>query len=127
MKIIGLETFLVPPRWLFLRVATDEGIIGWGEPVIEGRAATVRTAVDELSDYLIGEDPLRIAHLWQIMTKGGFYRGGPVLSSAVAGVDQALWDIAGKVHGVPVHELLGGPVRDRARVYAWIGGDDPQG
>ncbi|MGH9094195.1 MAG: galactonate dehydratase, partial [Acidimicrobiales bacterium] len=126
MKIIGLETFLVPPRWLFLRVATDEGIVGWGEPVIEGRAATVRTAVDELSDYLIGEDPLRIAHLWQIMTKGGFYRGGPVLSSAVAGVDQALWDIAGKVHGVPVHELLGGPVRDQARVYAWIGGDDPR-
>jgi galactonate dehydratase len=125
VKITGMETFLVPPRWLFLRVDTDEGVTGWGEPVIEGRAATVRTAVEELSDYLIGEDPLRIAHLWQIMTKGGFYRGGPVLSSAVSGVDQALWDIAGKVHGVPVHELLGGPVRDRARVYAWIGGDDP--
>lgn len=126
MKIVGLETFLVPPRWLFVRVATDEGIVGWGEPVLEGRAATVRTAVDELSDYLIGEEPLRITHLWQMMTKGGFYRGGPVLSSAVAGIDQALWDIAGKARGVPVHELLGGPVRDRAMVYAWIGGDEPR-
>jgi galactonate dehydratase len=126
VKITGLETFLIPPRWLFLLIATDEGISGWGEPILEGRAATVRTAVDELSDYLIGEDPCRISHLWQILYKGGFYRGGPVLSSAVAGIDQALWDILGKVHGVPVHELLGGPVRDRARVYAWIGGDDPQ-
>lgn len=126
MKITELETFLVPPRWVFLRVATDEGLVGWGEPVIEGRAATVRAAVEELSHYLIGQDPLRITRLWQIMTKGGFYRGGPVLSSAVAGIDQALWDIAGKARGVPVHELLGGPVRDRARVYAWIGGDDPR-
>ena len=126
MKITELETFLVPPRWLFLRMATDEGIVGWGEPVVEGRAHTVRAAVEELSDYLIGEDPLRIEHLWQRLTKGGFYRGGPILSSAVAGIDQALWDIAGKFYDAPVHELLGGPVRDRVRVYAWIGGDDPQ-
>ncbi|MET8700762.1 galactonate dehydratase [Kitasatospora sp. NPDC004723] len=125
MKIVALETFLVPPRWLFLRVATDEGVTGWGEPVVEGRAGTVRAAVHELSDHLIGQDPLRIEHHWQVLTKGGFYRGGPVLSSAVAGIDQALWDIAGKVHGVPVHQLLGGPVRDRVRVYAWIGGDSP--
>ncbi|MGX6605325.1 galactonate dehydratase [Micromonosporaceae bacterium Da 78-11] len=126
MKIIELETFLVAPRWLFLRIQTDEGIVGWGEPVVEGRAETVRAAVAELADYLIGEDPLRIEDHWQVLTKGGFYRGGPVLSSAVAGVDQALWDIAGKVHGVPVHQLLGGPVRDRVRMYAWIGGDRPQ-
>jgi galactonate dehydratase len=99
VKITGLETFLVPPRWLFLRIATDEGISGWGEPILEGRAATVRTAVDELSDYLIGEGPCRISHLWQILSKGSFYRGGPVLSSAVAGIDQALWDILGKAHG----------------------------
>ena len=124
MKITTMETFLVPPRWLFLRVGTDEGLVGWGEPVIEGRAETVRAAVSELSDYLIGEDPLRIEHHWQVLTRGGFYRGGPILSSAVAGIDQALWDIAGKARGAPVHELLGGPVRDRARVYAWIGGDD---
>lgn len=125
MKITALETFLVAPRWLFLRVATDEGIIGWGEPVIEGRAETVQVAVEEMSDYLVGEDPLRIEHHWQVLTKGGFYRGGPILSSAVAGIDQALWDIAGKYYGVPVHKLLGGAVRDRVRVYAWIGGDDP--
>lgn len=125
MKITQIETFPVAPRWLFVRVDTDEGIVGWGEPVVEGRADTVRAAVHELSDYLVGEDPLRIEHHWQVMTKGGFYRGGPVLSSAVAGIDQALWDIAGKARDAPVHELLGGPVRDRVRVYAWIGGDDP--
>lgn len=127
MKITAMDTYLVPPRWLFLRIATDEGITGWGEPVVEGRAGTVKAAVHELADYLVGEDPLRIEHHWQVLTKGGFYRGGPILSSAVAGIDQALWDIAGKAHGVPVHQLLGGPVRDQARVYAWIGGDDPMG
>jgi len=125
VKVTSIETFLVPPRWVFLRVGTDEGIVGWGEPTLEGRAETVAAAVGELSDYLMGEDPLRIEHHWQVLTKGGFYRGGPVLSSAVAGIDQALWDIAGKVRGVPVHELLGGPVRDVARVYAWVGGDEP--
>jgi galactonate dehydratase len=125
MKITGLETFLVAPRWLFLRVDTDEGLVGWGEPIVEGRARTVQAAVGELAGYLIGEDPLRIEDHWQVLTKGGFYRGGPVLSSAVAGIDQALWDIAGKAYGVPVHRLLGGPVRNRARMYAWIGGDRP--
>jgi galactonate dehydratase len=125
MKIVSMDTFLVPPRWLFLRVRTDEGVTGWGEPVVEGRAETVRAAVAELSDYLIGQDPLRIEDHWQVLTKGGFYRGGPVLSSAVAGIDQALWDIAGKVAGLPVHQLLGGPVREKVRMYAWIGGDRP--
>ena len=125
MKITSVETFLVAPRWLFCRIDTDEGVVGWGEPVVEGRAATVRAAVHELSELLIGEDPLRIEDHWQVLTKGGFYRGGPVLSSAVAGIDQALWDIAGKVRNAPVHELLGGPVRDRVRVYSWVGGDDP--
>lgn len=125
MKIDRIETFLVPPRWLICRVSTDEGLVGWGEPVVEGRAEVVRTAVELLSEYLIGEDPLRVEHHWQVLTKGGFYRGGPVLSSAVAGLDQALWDIAGKAYGAPVHALLGGPVRDRARVYAWVGGDEP--
>ncbi len=126
MKITDISTFLVPPRWLFLRIETNEGITGWGEPVVEGRAQTVRTAVAELSDLLIGEDPLRIEDHWQVLTRGGFYRGGPVLSSAVAGIDQALWDIAGKTYGAPVYRLLGGPVRHRARVYSWIGGDEPQ-
>jgi galactonate dehydratase len=125
VKIDRIETFLVPPRWLFCRVETDDGLVGWGEPVVEGRAEVVRAAVDVLAEYLIGEDPLRIEQHWQVLTKGGFYRGGPVLSSAVAGLDQALWDIAGQAYGVPVHALLGGPVRDRVRTYAWIGGDEP--
>jgi galactonate dehydratase len=125
MKITRIETFLAPPRWLFCRVETDEGHVGWGEPVVEGRAHSVRAAVHELAELLIGADPLRIEDHWQVMTKGGFYRGGPVLASAVAGLDQALWDIAGQARGVPVHELLGGPVRDHVRAYAWIGGDEP--
>ena len=125
MKITRLTTFVVPPRWLFLRIDTDAGIVGWGEPVVEGRAHTVATAVSELSDYLVGKDPRRIEDLWSVMYRGGFYRGGPILMSAIAGVDQALWDIKGKHLGVPVHELLGGPVRERIRVYSWIGGDRP--
>lgn len=125
MKIRRLRTYLVPPRWLFLRIDTDEGLVGWGEPVVEGRAHTVATAVGELADYLVGRDPLLIEDHWQALTKGGFYRGGPVLSSAVAGIDQALWDIAGKALEAPVHALLGGPVRDRVRMYTWFGGDDP--
>jgi galactonate dehydratase len=124
VKIERLETFLVAPRWLFLRLETDEGAVGWGEPVVEGRAETVRAAVHELGELIVGADPLRIEDHWQVLSKGGFYRDGPILSSALAGIDQALWDIAGKVRAVPVHELLGGPVRDRARVYGWIGGDD---
>lgn len=125
MKITRVETFLVPPRWLFCRVETDDGVVGWGEPVVEGRAEVVRAAIDVLSEYLIGRDPSAIEDHWQVLGKGGFYRGGPVLSSAVAGLDQALWDIAGKTWGVPVHVLLGGPVRERVRMYSWVGGDDP--
>ncbi|MEV4495601.1 galactonate dehydratase [Micromonospora arborensis] len=125
MKIERIETFLVAPRWLFCRVETDDGLVGWGEPVVEGRAEVVRSAVEVLSEHLIGADPLRIEQHWQVLTKGGFYRGGPILSSAVAGLDQALWDIAGQAYGAPVHALLGGPVRDRVRIYSWIGGDEP--
>ncbi|MDN3054870.1 galactonate dehydratase [Streptomyces sp. SRF1] len=126
MKITRIETFLAPPRWMFVRVDTDEGVVGWGEPVVEGRAEPVRAAVEVLAEYLIGQGPMRIEDHWQVMTKGGFYRGGPVLSSAVAGLDQALWDIKGKHYGVPVYQLLGGPVRERVRAYAWIGGDEPE-
>jgi galactonate dehydratase len=125
MTISRIETFLVPPRWLFVRVETTDGVIGWGEPVVEGHADVVRTAVAAFSEFLLGADERRIEDLWLTMTKGGFYRGGPVLNSAAAGVDQALWDIAGKRHGAPVHELLGGHVRDGIRAYAWVGGDDP--
>ncbi|AMQ20755.1 galactonate dehydratase [Geobacillus stearothermophilus] len=125
MKITKFETFLVPPRWLFLKISTDEGISGWGEPIVEGRAGTVRAAVEELSDYLIGKDPLAIEEHWTVLYRGGFYRGGPILMSAISGIDQALWDIKGKYFNAPVHQLLGGPVRDSIRVYSWIGGDRP--
>ncbi|MEU4429456.1 galactonate dehydratase [Nocardia rhamnosiphila] len=125
MKITAIDTFAVAPRWLFCRIDTDAGIVGWGEPVVEGRSDTVRAAVHELAELLIGKDPRTVEAHWQVLTKGGFYRGGPVLSSAVAGIDQALWDILGKSLGAPVHHLLGGAVRDRVRVYGWVGGDEP--
>src|SRR5690242_5755835 len=125
MKIDRMELFQVPPRWLFLKITTDSGIAGWGEPIVEGRADTVQTAVEEMSDYLLGKDPSRIEDIWQVLYRGGFYRGGPVLMSAISGIDQALWDIKGKALGVPIYELLGGPVRDRMKVYSWIGGDRP--
>jgi galactonate dehydratase len=125
VKITSLTTFALPPRWLFLKIETDEGIAGWGEPVLEGRAASVAAAVDELSDYLIGKDPRRIEEHWTVLYRAGFYRGGGLHMSALAGIDQALWDIKGKALGVPVHDLLGGRVRDRIKVYSWIGGDRP--
>jgi galactonate dehydratase len=124
--IADYDLFEVPPRWLFLRIVTTDGLVGWGEPVVEGRAHTVRAAVEELMDtYLAGEDPSDIQDHWQTMYRGGFYRGGPVLMSAIAGIDQALWDLKGKRLGAPVYELLGGRARDRVRVYQWIGGDRP--
>lgn len=125
MKIAKLELFKVPPRWLFLKVTTDDGFVGWGEPVVEGRADTVEAAVKELSPYLIGKDASLIEDTWQTLYRGGFYRGGPILSSAISGIDEALWDIKGKVTGLPVHNLLGGAVRTKMMVYQWIGGDRP--
>ncbi len=125
MKITKLSTYRVAPRWMFLKVETDEGITGWGEPVIEGRARTVEAAVHEFADTLVGQDPMRINDLWQTMYRSHFYRGGAILMSAIAGIDQALWDIKGKALGVPVYELLGGRVRDRMKVYSWVGGDRP--
>ena len=125
VKIARIETFLVAPRWLFCRIETDDGVVGWGEPVAEGSAEVVRACVHQLGELLMGQDPLRIEDHWQTMTRSTFYRGGVILASAVSGLDQALWDIAGKVRNAPVHELLGGPVRDKVRIYGWIGGDDP--
>ena len=120
MKVTKLTTYRLPPRWMFLKIETDEGVTGWGEPVIEGRARSVETAVNELSEYVIGKDPARINDIWQAMYRTGFYRGGPILMSAIAGIDQALWDIKGKVLGAPVYELLGGLVRDRKRLGLWV-------
>jgi galactonate dehydratase len=125
MKITRLSTYRLPPRWMFLKVETDEGVTGWGEPVIEGRARSVEAAVQELSEYLVGRDPARINDLWSLLYRGGFYRGGAILMSAIAGIDQALWDIKGKALGVPVYQLLGGLVRDRMKLYSWVGGDEP--
>lgn len=126
MKITKLTTFVVPPRWLFLKIETDEGITGWGEPVVEGRAETVAACVAELADYLVGKDPSPIEDHWTVLYRGGFYRGGAIHMSALAGIDQALWDIKGKALDKPVHVLLGGPVRQKMRVYSWIGGDRPE-
>ena len=121
LRITKLETFLVKPRWLFLKVHTDEGIVGLGEPILEGRAKTCAAAVEELAPYLVGKDPRNVVHHWQAIYRHAFYRGGPILTSALSGIEQALWDIKGKLLGVPVYELLGGPTRDRVRVYAHVG------
>ncbi|MFC0522887.1 galactonate dehydratase [Pontibacillus salicampi] len=126
MKITNFKLYQVPPRWLFLKIETDEGVSGWGEPVVEGRAHTVAACVQELMDYLIGKDPRNIEDHFQVLYRGGFYRGGPILMSAISGIEQALWDIKGKFYNMPVYEMLGGAVRDNIQVYSWIGGDRPQ-
>lgn len=123
MKITRLETFYVQPRWLFLKVHTDEGIVGLGEPICEGHAQAVNAAVHEMGRYLIGQDPRRIEHHWQAIYRGGFYRNGPILCSALSGIEQALWDITGKWLGQPVYKLLGGAVRDKIRMYGWVSSD----
>lgn len=125
LKIGRIETFLVPPRWLFVRVETVDGASGWGEASLEGHAEAVDGAFEAIRDRFIGHDAARIEDIWQIAYRGGFYRGGAVLMSALSGLDQALWDLKGKALGVPAWELMGGRVRDRVRAYAWIGGDKP--
>jgi galactonate dehydratase len=125
LKITQLTTYRVAPRWMFLKIETDQGLAGWGEAVVEGRARTVEAAVAEIGELLIGKDPARINDHWQTMYRGAFYRGGAVFMSAIAGIDQALWDIKGKALGVPVYQLLGGLARDRMKTYCWVGGDRP--
>ncbi len=125
MKITNLNLYLVRPRWCFLELETDEGITGWGEPVLEGHCDAVRACVEEMKPYLVGHDPSRIEDIWSTIYRAGFYRGGGVLMSAIAGIDQALWDIKGKAFNAPVYELMGGRCRDSMRVYSWIGGDRP--
>lgn len=125
MKITRIETFLVPPRWLFVRVEADDGGFGWGEASLEGHGEAVNGAFEALRDRFIGHDPRAIEDIWQVGYRGGFYRGGPVLMSALAGLDQALWDLKGRHYNMPAYEMLGGRVRDKIRAYAWIGGDRP--
>ncbi len=126
MKITDITTYLIPHRYAFVRIDTDEGITGWGEPLVEGRAKTTLAAVNEWREYLIGKDPRNIEGLWQTMYRCAFYRGGPVLMSAIAGIDQALWDIAAKSLNVPVYRMLGGPVKNKVKVYRSIHGDTPE-
>lgn len=126
MKITRLETIHIRPRWLVLKVHTDVGLVGIGEPTLEGRSQTVATAIAELGRWLIGQDPRRIEHIWQHLHRGGFYRGGPVLCSAISGIDMALWDILGKHLNVPVYQLLGGAVRDRVRLYGRVAEDQTE-
>ena len=125
MKITNISLYLVRPRWCFLKMETDAGYVGWGEPVLEGHCDAVKACVEEMKPYLIGQDPSRIEDIWSTIYRAGFYRGGGVLMSAISGIDQALWDIKGKVLGAPVYELMGGKCRDRIKVYSWIGGDRP--
>lgn len=126
MKLSKVETFRILPRWLLLRLETDDGYVGWGEPVVEGRAATTEACIHELQPYLLGAEARNVEDIWQTIYRGGFYRGGPVLTSALSGIDQALWDLKGKALGVPVYELLGGRVREKMEVYSWIDSDTPE-
>ena len=122
--ISDYELYLVPPRWLFLKITTKDGYEGWGEPVVEGKATTVKAAVEEMMrKYVIGKSAHQIESIFQLLYRGAFYRGGPILSSAMSGIEQALWDIKGKALGVPIYQLFGGNVRDKMRVYCWIGGE----
>ncbi|MDD3334072.1 MAG: galactonate dehydratase [Eubacteriales bacterium] len=120
MKITGFETFYVKPRWLILKVYTDEGITGVGEPILECRAHSCAAAVQEIGQNILGEDPRRVEALWQRMYRSSFYRGGPIAMSAITGIEMALWDIKGKALGVPVYELLRGAVRDKIRMYTHV-------
>ncbi len=126
MRITRISSTVVNARmrnWIFVKVETDQGgLYGWGEATLEWKTAGVAGSVDDISRLLIGEDPFRIEHLYQVMTRQYFWRAGIEGMSAISGIEQALWDIKGKALGVPVYELLGGRVRDRIRMYNHLGG-----
>ncbi len=126
MKITDMKLYYMPHRFLLLKMETDAGFSGWGEPLVEGRAQTLEAAVKEWKDYFIGKDPLLIEDHWQTMYRGAFYRGGPVMMSVIAGIDQALWDIKGHYYNAPVYELLGGRVKSKVKVYRSIHGETPE-
>ncbi|MDP7132578.1 MAG: mandelate racemase/muconate lactonizing enzyme family protein, partial [Planctomycetota bacterium] len=126
MKITDLKVFPVH-NWVFVKLMTDEGISGLGEASLSGRNSAVVSALqDHLRPLLLGQDGTRIEHIWQDIFRGTFWRGGPVLQSALAGIDIALWDLNAKSLGVPVYRLLGGKCRDRVLIYRHVGGKDPQ-
>jgi len=124
-RIARIETFLVPPRWLFVRVESEDGAFGWGEASLEGWAEAVEGVFEAYRDRFIGADPFNIEDIWQVGFRGGFYRGGAVIMSALSGLEQALWDLKGRALGLPVWQMIGGKVREKVRSYAWIGGDRP--
>jgi galactonate dehydratase len=121
MRITKVEQFFPRPRMRLVKVTTNDGLVGWGETTLEGKPRSTMAAVDEMAEYLVGKDPLLIEHHWQHIYRSAFFRGGSVVMSALSGLDQALWDIAGKHYGVPVYKLLGGPTRGRVRFYAHWG------
>jgi galactonate dehydratase len=128
MKVREIRTYVTwgePRNWVFVKVVTDKGLHGWGEATLEGKEETVRVCVHELGQALIGQDPLAVEHHWQALYRHGFWRGGVVLNSALAALDQALWDLRGKAWGVPVYQLLGGPTRHCVRLYTHVGIYDP--
>ena len=116
IKITKVETFVLKNSWVFIKISTDAGITGWGEMLKDDAKACAAGAM-EVADYLIGKDPRPVAHHWQAIHRGAFYRGGPIKSAISSGIDQALWDITGKCFGVPVYQLFGGPTREKAMVY----------
>ncbi|MDK1377300.1 MULTISPECIES: galactonate dehydratase [unclassified Sinorhizobium] len=124
-RIASIETFRVPPRWIFVRVTTDDGLTGWGESIIPKRARAVVAAIEDMAANLKGVDVSRIEDIAQRLRRGAFFRHGPILATAAAGIEQALWDIKGQRADMPVYEFLGGAVRNHVRAYAWIGGDSP--
>ncbi|MDA8195408.1 MAG: galactonate dehydratase [Thermaerobacter sp.] len=122
MRITELEIVRAHPRWQFLRIHTNTGLVGIADLLLEGHMATMRQAVRDLEYYLIGQDPRLIERHWQALYRGAFYRGGPVLMSALSSVEMCLWDILGQSLSTPLHQLLGGAVRQRIRVYAQVHG-----
>jgi galactonate dehydratase len=119
IKVTRIETFVLKSSWVFVKISTDAGITGWGEMLKDDARACAAGAL-EVADYLVGKDPRPVAHHWQAIHRGAFYRGGPIKTAVLSGIDIALWDIAGKCYGVPVYKLLGGPTRDRVRVYGTV-------
>ena len=119
IRVTGIETFVLKNSWVFVKISTDAGITGWGEMLKDDAKACASGAL-EVADYLVGNDPRPVVHHWQAIHRGAFYRGGPIKTAILSGIDQALWDITGKCYGVPVCKLMGGPTRDRVRVYGQV-------
>jgi galactonate dehydratase len=129
VRVRAVDTLVVDARlrnWIFVKVTTDQDIVGWGEASLEWKTRAVAGAVEDLASLVVGEDPFRIEHLWQSLFRQQFFKGGIVTMSAISGIEQALHDIKAKALGVPLYELLGGRVRDRVRLYDHLGGGDSQ-